>query len=285
MSRPRRRVAILTLCATVGLGALGAGPALAAPITGSAPGRATFPAVPTGGEIRSASTSVDPDTGAWSTTVRFDAAQSAQSAVALSVALVPQGTTLPRWSFGTDTDPDRAGLPPVSGDYLSPTYGGFPAPAGSIVFSPDRTSVTLTSTDPTRVGELPDYVAVGTGERGGGTGYSAARIFLGPTAPRTTIPARAARLTASAGGTIRVPLSALKTKAERRVTIELNGSLLGLKVLPAKYSARREAVIPLSKTGLRRLGSGNRKVVLQVRTGLDNGSLTFVRRTVRLRRG
>lgn len=274
-----RHVTLLTAAAL----AAGASSASAAPITKTASGHAVFGAAPTGGKIRTVTTTVDPETGLWRTAVTFDAAQSAQSASALRVSLTQQRPADPDATWTTDTDPTRLGLAPASADYLLPTYNGVAPPAGALSFNAERTVLTLSATDPRLVGTEPDVVRLSTAERGGGTEYSTAELFLGPVAPRTTIPARARQLTASTGGTIRVPLAALTTRADRRITLELGGRLLGLKSLPAKYGGRREAVIRLSKTGLRRLGRSNRKVVLQVRTRLDNGSEASARRTVRLR--
>lgn len=285
MSRPvpaPRRLAVLSVSAVCALGATGATLASAAPISATASGHATAGVVPTGARIRSVTSSVDPATGVWSTAVTFDAAQSAQSASALRVALLGLGQAR-GFGWTADTDPDRIGLPQTNPDYLDTAYGGTPGASTSIAFNAERTVLTLTATDPGLVGYAPDYVHVTTGERGGGTEYSAADAYLGPVAPRTTIPAKARQLTAAKGGTIRVPIAPLTTKAERRVQIKLGGEPLGLKVLPAKYSGRREAIIRLSKTGLRRLGRGNRKVVLQVETRLDNRSHAYARRTVRLR--
>ncbi|WP_026909523.1 hypothetical protein [Patulibacter minatonensis] len=154
----------------------------------------------------------------------------------------------------------------------------------SIAFNAEKTVLTLTATDPALKGYKPDYVHVTTAERGGGTEYSTADAYLGPVAPKTTIPSKARQLTASSAGTIKVPLSALEAKADRRIIIKLGGQQLGLRSLPAKYSSRREAVIRLSKTGLRRLGRGNRTVVLQVETRLKNRSSAYVRKTIKLRR-
>jgi hypothetical protein len=277
---PARRVAFVAAT----LLAVGVPSVSAAPITRSASGHAVFGAIPTGGKVESASTSVDPGTGAWRTTVTFDAAQSARSASALRVALTQQKPVDAGATWTTDTDPTHLGQASASADFLQPTYNGVAPPAGALAFNADHTVLTLTVTDPKLVGTTPDVVHVSTAERAGGTEYSTADLFLGPTAPKTTIPARTRQLTASGGGTIHVPINALPTKADRRVTIKLNGQLLGLKSLPAKYSARREAVIRLSKTGLRRLGTTNRRVVLQVETRLDNGSHAYARRTVRLRR-
>lgn len=283
LSSRSRRLSTTAVVAACALGVVGAPGAQAAPITATAAGRTVFGAIPTGGKIRTVRTSVDPDTGVWTTTVTFDAAQSAQSASALRIGLhgLHGG---PGFGWTADTDPDRIALPQTDPDRLPTTYGGSPGAATSIAFNPERTVLTLTTTDPALKGYAPDYVHVTTAEREGGTEYSTADAYLGPVAPRTTIPSRARQLTASSGGTIKVPLSALSTRADRRIIIRLHGRVLGLKVLPATYSARREAVIRLSRTGLRRLGRGNRTVVLQVETRLDNRSNAYVRKTVRLRR-
>lgn len=283
-SRSARRFAVLSASAVCSLGVTGGPSALAAPITATASGHATFGAIPTGGKIKSVRSSVDPDTGVWTTAVTFDAAQSAQSASALRVGLVPLGRLVPDRTWTTDTDPDRLGLPPLSADHLAPSYTGAPMPAGAIAFNAERTVLTLTAADPTLKGYRPDYVHVTTAERSGGTQYSEADVYLGPVAPKTTIPAKAKQLTASKGGTIKVPLAALSTKADRRVQIKLRGQKLGLKVLPARYSSRTEAIIRLSRTGIRRLGTGNRTVVLQVETVLPNRSHAYARKTVKLRR-
>lgn len=264
--------------------AVSASSATATPITRTASGHAVYGAIPTGGKIKTVTTTFDPDTGLWRTAVMFDAAQSAQSASALRVALVAQKSAGIGATWTTDTDPTHLGQAPASADYLLPTHNGTTPPAGALTFNAERTILTLTSTDPKLIGTKPDVVHLSTAERGGGTEYSTADLFLGPVAPKTTIPARTRQLTASTSGTIRIPLGALQRSADRRVMLKLHGRLLGLKSLPAKYSARREAVIRLSKTGLRRLGRSNRRVVLQVETRLDNGSKAYVHKTVRLRR-
>lgn len=283
-SRSARRLAVLSVSAVCAFGAFGVPTVLAAPIAATAPGHAAFGSIPTGGKIKTVHSSVDPDAGGWTTTVTFDAAQSAQSASALRVGLVPLGRLTPDRTWTADTDPDRINQPQTNPDYLTTGYGGTPGAATSIAFNADRTVLTLTATDPALKGYEPDYVHVTTSERAGGTTYSEADVYLGPVAPKTTIPAKAKQLTSSRRGTIKVPLAALKTKADRRVQIKLNGQTLGLKVLPAKYSARSEAVIRLSKTGIRRLGAGNRTVVLQVETVLPNRSHAYARKTVKLRR-
>ncbi|MEV4419983.1 hypothetical protein AB0L40_08405 [Patulibacter sp. NPDC049589] len=274
---------VVSVSAVCALGAFGGATATAAPITASGSGHATVSKIPTGGKIKSARSSIDPATGVWTTTVTFDAAQSATVASALRVSLSPDGSGR---SFGwvADTDPDRINLPQTNPDYFSTAYTGTPGAPTSITFNAERTAVTLTATDPGFVGYKPDVVRISTGERDGGFEYSSATFFLGPVAPKTTIPAKAKHLTAAKGGTIRIPLNALKTKADRRITLKLHGRQLGLKSLPAKYSSRREAVIRLSKTGIERLGRGNRTVVLQVETRLDNGSHAYARKTVKLRR-
>lgn len=170
-SRSARRLAAFSASAVVALSAAGGTPALAAPITASASGHATFPAVPTGGKIETVTSSVDPATGAWTTAVTFDAAQSAQSASALRIMLLGAGNA-PRFGWTADTDPDRINLPQTNSDHLTTTYGGTPGAATSIVFNAERTVLTLTATDPALLGYTPDYVHVTTSERAGGTDYS-----------------------------------------------------------------------------------------------------------------
>lgn len=282
-SRPLRRLRVLSVFAVCAVGALGGATAIAAPITATATGHSQFQAAPTGGKIETVTSSVDPATGVWTTAVTFDAAQSAQSASALRISLIPLGKGI-GFSWTADTDPAHINGPQPNPDYLSTGYFGTPGAATAVAYNADRTVLTLTATDPALVGYTPDYVRLSTAERGGGTEYSTASVFLGPVAPKTTIPAKARQLTAAKGGTIRIPLNALKTRADRRVTLKLGGKQLALKSLPAKYSSRREAVVRLSTTGIRRLGTGNRTVVLQVETRLGNGSKAYARKTVKLRR-
>lgn len=283
-SRSPRRLAALTVTAACAVAALGAGSAVAAPISGSASGHAEYGAIPTGGKIAGVTSSVDPVTGVWTTAVTFDAPQTAQAASALRVGLLTPDRAKQQFGFTTDTDPDHLGGAPASADYLSPTYGGSAGAVTSMTYDPTRTVLTLTATDPGLVGYTPDYVRVTTADRGGGTEFSVASVYLGEVAPVNALPAKSRQLTASRGGVIHVPLNALRTKADRRVLIRLHGQVLGLKTLPEKYSGRREAIIRLSKTGLRRLGSGNRTVVLEVGTALDNTSKAYAYKTVKLRR-
>ncbi len=251
----------------------------AAEVSASASGTLGRPKVPLTQQIKTVKTTVDEASGTWTTTVRFRAAQSAATARDLVLNLAAEDGPANRgtWLLRTDPNATQATYTPST----PPMPGTEPVAAAS--FDPSRTLLTLRATDPQLVGIRPDVVRVDLNDRG--ETLSGATAFLGPVAPRPTIPKAARRLTAQKDGVVRVPLTALPRPAERFVRIyTASGFRLAAGYLSAHDYRSTVVELRVPQRELRRLSKQLRTGRLTVRTQLPNTSEVVVKRTVRLRR-
>lgn len=283
---PRSRVRRASLASSFVLAAcaLTAGPAGAAPVTASGPGTADNAAVPQAQRIRTATTTVDPASGAWSAKVTFAAPQSAATAARLGVALGLVGEKLPMHGFSVKTDPDDLLL---NYAHTLPPNDPTPIPAApsTASFDATRTVLTFSTVDPVLVGKAPDVVHVSLAPIDDPGAFSTAHLVLGATAPTPKIASSAARLTVSKGRLLTVPLTPLRTPAAQRIEVfARDGHRVGFRTLAASYAKRRSVQIRVSPTGLKHLSRSYRTGRVAITTSLDNGSKATAKRAARIRR-
>lgn len=269
--------------AAVGLvAAFGASQAAASPIAASGPGRALgIHAAPAAQQIKKLSTSVDPETGDWTSAIEFRAPQPAADATRFNVSLKPVDAGLIATWTGR-TDPGDLGLVynPVSAPFPA---GAAPTPAAS--FNAERTVLALKIGDPHVIGSSPDYVRAVLTSPDGNSQLSEARAFLGPVAPRVSVPRSAAHLVVSRSRVLKVPLAPLSTPAARRIYVYSgDGHRVGARTLSAKYSRRASVTIRVTTTSLRHISRRSRSARLEVQNSLENGSVATKTQTVKLRR-
>lgn len=284
MSSPSRPSRLRVLSAGVLVAAaLGATAATAAPITASGPGHVSGkPAdLPAARTISRLATTFDPATGAWSSTVTFGAPQSAETAGGLILGLkfADERTTTAGWTARTD---------PAAPTAVYHEEGLLPGQAGpptTVAFSPDRTSLTLATTDPALIGRTADHAVASIQDADGNVQLGTAQAILGPKAPRARIPANAARLVATRRGSVVIPLSPLPTAARRVVSIYVPRSTpLTVRSLPASAYRRRSVRVRIPASRLGGFGAEPRAATLVVRTEVPSGSVATVSRKVTLRR-
>lgn len=257
---------------------VGVGTASAAAVSATVPGVSSGAQVEAAQRIRTVTTTFDSVTGTWTAAVRFRAPQTEATAADLLLSLSAVGSAANRGGWLLRTDPDDLGS---SYTPWKPPVLGF-EPAVESGFDVTRTILTLRAVDPQLVGIEPDVVRAELGAAG--KALSRASAFLGPTAPRPTVPKAARRLTVR-HGVVRVPLASLSRPAERFVRIYTpSGVRLAVGHLGAKDYRRRAIELQVARRDLRRLSSRFRPAVLTVRAQLPNASQAVVKRTVRLRR-
>lgn len=275
---------VALLAAAVGSTLLGAAVANAAPVTASGT-IVHYGEGYRGSQLARFATTVDPDAGEWVSRVTFSAPQTANNASDLIVSLTPEGQRLPGRNWTAYSDPAVvAGVAaPVPGA-LSIALDGvaLPVQGASIGFEPGNTTLVLRIASPSLIGIDPDTARVSLMRPGTEGAFGAATAFLGAVAPKSTIAPDARRLTLR-GRTLRVPLAALASPANRRVALRVGKQWVGVEWLPAKYYRRRVVTVRLDARNAARIARVGR-VKLSLRTWIDNGSTTTDTAIVTVRR-
>lgn len=283
-SAPSRRAARLRRLSAVCVGCALGLPAVAtaAPVTITVPGHDDASPVAPEDRIKTLATTIDPATGAWSTTVAFSAPQQASPGLGLRVSLQLVGSRASAASWYLRTAPGPSSL-----QYENPVPAVvYPAPPTTATFNAERTALTVQVTDPQLVGRVADKLSATLHDPDvNGGGASVAEAFFGPRAPHARVPAAAKRLVVGAGGRLRIPLSPLPARAQRTVMVNLphHHALTGA-VIPSDGYRRRSVSVRLSADQLRHLSRAPRSVTLVIRTMLPNGDKANTSAAVSIRR-
>ena len=241
MSRTSRARSFAVLAAAIVVSCLAAAGASAAPVTRQVrPENRPTPAAAGDQRISLVSSTVDPATGDWSTTITFAASRASVPDAVVDVGLRLRGDRHAGWRAHTRPDDLRATYrsPPAAPSAEPP-----PTPSYQAGYDPAFRTLTFTVHDPSLVATTPLRVSVLLTDADDRAIYGGGDIPFGDGPPPAPVPSAGTVLKLRPTGAVKIALAPLPSRADQVVRVFLRGHLIAGRPLAARYARQRSLTL------------------------------------------